>query len=718
VAAFFFMSEFDCSKAVLCLFLAIGSPSVVFAESVATAAKNNAQVFYPSEDNLYAADIVRGVTQLGQNQQAEKALSDALTTSPQNATIKSQLSQLKAADAAITAQRDEGAAKFPSSLPVQNAAAAAAIQAGDWEKGKVYADRAVTLAAKAGPAALEPALRTRALGEMWAGDFPAAASDAAKALKLRPNDLNARSIYEMSRGRSKGEAPQADAPERSLSSVLDDPRLQEAGRRAVNRQQALRLLRETRRLMEMNDPRRSLAAARSAQEADPALADGPMQEALALRALKNLPEALEAVTRAVRLWREQGNKDNLAAAYAVCAALENDLSRAALALADANEALALEPQSAYALFQRARAKQALGIKGEQLLADFRRAAEIQPETYRGYYEAALKPEPLKAPAAPPTSPVNIPLVAGAATAAILAAIVISRRGAPVAAATVAFGNGPEPVEDDSPRALNEQYDLREKIGEGGMGAVFKGWDKALKRPIAIKRLRPELQANVRERARFIKEAELVASLRHPHIVEIYTILHDEKNTHLVFEYLVGDTLHDLLNASPGRHISRELALKILGQIASAVDHAHARRVIHRDLKPANIMITEGQWVKVMDFGIARQVQDSLLTTTNTVAGTPTYMPPEQALGAVVKESDVFSLGVSLYEMLTGALPFKGPQEMNDKLSGTFVAPTSLVSTLPFAIDLVIKRALSPRPEDRYHTCAQLHEAAAVALSAS
>lgn len=279
---------------------------------------------------------------------------------------------------------------------------------------------------------------------------------------------------------------------------------------------------------------------------------------------------------------------------------------------------------------------------------------------------------------------------------------------------VAWRRGRRGSPKDAPRALEGRYELQGLIGEGGMGAVYKGWDALLKRPVAVKRLRAELQKNPRERDRFLREAELVASLRHPGIVEIHTIVRDE-DTHLVFEFLVGDTLHQALNDSPGRHLPAAKALQYLSAIAEAVDHAHGRRVIHRDLKPANIMITDEGWVKVMDFGIARQVADSLLTTTNTIVGTPTYMAPEQAMGAVVRESDVFSLGVTLYEMLTGGLPFKGPGEMRDKLDGRFPRATLLVPDLPPEIDSVLARALAPRAEDRFHSCRELFQAAAEAL---
>ncbi|MDE2511498.1 MAG: serine/threonine protein kinase, partial [Elusimicrobia bacterium] len=254
-----------------------------------------------------------------------------------------------------------------------------------------------------------------------------------------------------------------------------------------------------------------------------------------------------------------------------------------------------------------------------------------------------------------------------------------------------------------PRALNAQYELREQVGEGGMGAVYRGWDSALKRPVAIKRLRSELQANARERERFIREAELVASLRHPHIVDIHTIIRDAGDTYLVFEYIAGRTVHELLNDSAGRHLPAARALDVLKGVAQAVDHAHGRLVIHRDLKPANIMISDDGWVKVMDFGIARQVADSMMTTTKTIVGTPTYMAPEQAMGLVVKESDVYALGVTLYEMLTGGLPFKGPDEMRDKMDERFVPATALVPNLPQAVDAVLAKALAARPEDRYRS---------------
>ncbi|UPT75881.1 MAG: serine/threonine protein kinase [Elusimicrobiota bacterium] len=211
---------------------------------------------------------------------------------------------------------------------------------------------------------------------------------------------------------------------------------------------------------------------------------------------------------------------------------------------------------------------------------------------------------------------------------------------------------------------------------------------------------------------------MVASLHHPHIVEIHTIIRDSSDTYLVFEYVSGVTLHELLNGSPGRRIPLVRALEILRKIGEAVDHAHSRRIIHRDMKPSNVMLADEGWVKVMDFGIARQVMDSLLTTTNTIVGTPVYMAPEQAKGIVVKESDVFALGVTFYELLTGALPFKGPNEMRDKMDGRFVVPSVLVPALGTGIDQVVRKSLAPLPEGRYGSCAELYQAAMKTLDGS
>jgi serine/threonine protein kinase len=390
--------------------------------------------------------------------------------------------------------------------------------------------------------------------------------------------------------------------------------------------------------------------------------------------------------------------------------LRNRSGDATGAISDADQSIGLDPTYATAYRFRAQAREQLGHQAQQILADFKKAAELDPEQASYYSDAVTRLGGQKSAPNPDTSQ-SRNIYAGIALLLLLLVAVwsISRRrlnpGAPSAAMTAS-----------APAELGGQYDIGEKIGEGGMGAVYKGWDKLLKRPVAIKRLIAEMQENQRDRERFIREAETVASLHHPNIVEIYTIIRkSEQETYLVFEYLVGDTVHQLLDKSPGHFIAPARALEILRPMAEAVDYAHSRGVIHRDLKPANVMIADNGWVKVMDFGIARQAVDSRLTMAQTIAGTPSYMAPEQAMGAAVKESDIYALGCTLYEMLTGALPFQGSDPARDKIEGLFTPPSKRQELLPKTIDAVLAKALSPRSQDRYHSGRELYLAAAAAL---
>ena len=666
------------------------------------------------EEDLFA-DLGTAIS-IGTEKTAKE---EELRANPGDRAVAAQIKAIDEQTDAIVARADVAADKFPNSDRIQRAAGAVAIQAGDYKKGLAYADRAVTIA-EANPAdakALAAALRTRATGALWSGDYPKAAADAQRVLKVFPDDKAARSIYEMSKGRAKNAVvgiattqsrPLADSLVES--SLLDDPRLKDAGRRAGDRAAAIKRTETAMRFINAGDGTRALAAANAAVEADPALADGYMIRGLAYIILKEFAAALREFTKAIDLWSAQGKTENLPVAFGRRAEVNNEAKDYPNALRDAEKAVQGDAGLGLAYFERARALEGLGEKGERILADFQRAAELTPE-YAADYAAARTRLSADAPAPAPGRPsrgwLRAVLIGSSALAAFLVFLYwrMSRRARP----EDRIGFTAERKELDS------QYDITAPLGEGGMGMVYKGWDKVLKRPVAIKKLRTELQASPRERERFLKEAEMVASLHHPHIVDIYTIIRDAQDTYLVFEYVSGNTLHELLNESSGRRLPPARALEILRQIAEAVDHAHSRHVIHRDMKPSNVMLADGGWVKVMDFGIARQVLDSLLTTTKTIVGTPAYMSPEQAMGVVVKESDVFALGVTLYELLTGAVPFKGPGEMNDKMEGRFTVPSALVPELGQAIDEVLRKALSPRPEDRYHRCGELYQAAVSAL---
>jgi serine/threonine protein kinase len=254
-----------------------------------------------------------------------------------------------------------------------------------------------------------------------------------------------------------------------------------------------------------------------------------------------------------------------------------------------------------------------------------------------------------------------------------------------------------------------QYELVKEIGLGGMGVVYEAIDRSLERRVAVKKMRDEIRADPHERRRFVNEAKLVASLRHANIVDIYAIVEEGQEVYLVFEFVTGRTLNDLIKADGP--MSLEAARGVLTAVSDAVEHAHAAQIVHRDLKPSNIMITEDGRVKVMDFGVARQAKDAItkMSMTNTVVGTPPYMAPEQEQGTVRRESDVFALGVCLYEMLTGQLPFSGggAAMLLNKLNGKHIPPSQRNPALPASLDEVIAKALVPDPDKRYSNPTQL-----------
>jgi tetratricopeptide (TPR) repeat protein len=264
---------------------------------------------------------------------------------------------------------------------------------------------------------------------------------------------------------------------------------------------------------------------------------------------------------------------------------------------------------------------------------------------------------------------------------------------------------------DSPSAgaFWTQYRLIKEIGLGGMGVVYEAMDLSLERRVAVKKMRDEIRLDADDRRRFVNEARLVAQLHHPNIVDIYGIVEDGADVYLVFEFVEGRTLQDALKSGGPMELTR--ARDVIKEMAEAVTHAHERNVIHRDLKPSNVMQTPEGRIKVMDFGVARQAKDAMTrhSQTNSNAGTPPYMAPEQEQGNVRKESDVYALGVCLYEMTTGQLPFNGygAAMLLNKLNGKLIAPTQRVASLPAGFDAVIAKALAPDPDNRYRTPAEL-----------
>ncbi|MBI4423288.1 MAG: serine/threonine protein kinase [Elusimicrobia bacterium] len=258
----------------------------------------------------------------------------------------------------------------------------------------------------------------------------------------------------------------------------------------------------------------------------------------------------------------------------------------------------------------------------------------------------------------------------------------------------------------------ERYQVEEApFARGGMGTVHEGHDRHLGRKVAVKRLHPALLADARERERFRHEARALAKLNHPNVVALYDFVDHGERLEIIFEYVQGKTVGQLMEERAGRRLEPAAAARVVEAACEALGYAHAEGIIHRDIKPSNLMVTDAGVVKVMDFGISRSVKDTLGTMTNTPCGTPFYMAPEQEQGVVRRESDLYSVGVTAYEMLTGRLPFEGPAELQLKRSGKFSEAWVPPPLAPF-----FARALDPEPSKRWTSARELREAFATALS--
>lgn len=242
--------------------------------------------------------------------------------------------------------------------------------------------------------------------------------------------------------------------------------------------------------------------------------------------------------------------------------------------------------------------------------------------------------------------------------------------------------------------LAGRFEVRRPLGIGGMGVVVQGFDRALPRLVAIKKMRGSLAPDPSARERFLQEARTVAGLNHPYLVAIHDILATPEGVHLVFEFVDGETLHELL-ASRGRLTPPQCAA-ILKDVCEALAYAHDNGVIHRDLKPSNVMVSRHGHAKVMDFGIAKLVSAGAEDTPH-VAGTPLYMAPEQHSGAATALSDVFSLGAMAYELLAGQAPFTGPDFAAQKLRERYVP---LPADLPEGLRALVSSCLKAEPAAR------------------
>jgi len=569
-------------------------------------------------------------------------------------------------------------------------------------------------------------------------DYDSAFEAASAALRIDPGDTVAFSIMKLAKNKvgysmgAEGEA-QRQAVERreqadtALETVEDEERslrvgLQPSGGEHAVKQASEYLARQARVELNKGDYDKAVLLATEALSKDPAHRPALFRRALANLKRERLQESLADTTRALELYGASPSPILLSLHSQVL----NRIGRYQESLESAERGLQIGPGSdryrGDLLFQKAHALAGLhrNAEAKQVLG---KAARLS-RAYVPYYQEALDlPEEAdlarlfsrdlsqdyrKAGALEKKAPGDrrmfiiliFSVLGGFLIALGLLHITAPRKRAKAAAAVE------ESFEEE---LISGTYRLEEKIGSGGMGVVYKALDVNLERRVAIKKMRDEIINDPRERQRFLSEARTVASLKHPNIVEIHSVVGSGSDIFLVFEYVDGHTVDEYIRAY--KKIPYEQAVRIIQGIAAALEYAHSRGVIHRDLKPSNVMITREGQVKVMDFGVARQAKDSLsnISATNTITGTPPYMAPEQEQGMVRRESDIYAMAVCFYEMLTGELPFPGTAGgmMLNKVNRNYVRASKRVSGLHIGVDQVLDWALEPDPDKRCTTANRL-----------
>jgi eukaryotic-like serine/threonine-protein kinase len=261
------------------------------------------------------------------------------------------------------------------------------------------------------------------------------------------------------------------------------------------------------------------------------------------------------------------------------------------------------------------------------------------------------------------------------------------------------------------KILAERYELIEKIAEGGMARVYRGRDLLLKRTVAVKILKDQMTGDAAFIRRFEREAQSAAALSHPHIVNIYDVGEEDGTYYMVMEYVDGKNLKEYIREKGPLPVSE--AVQITRQIADALQQAHAAGVVHRDIKPQNILFSHDGKVKVTDFGIAIAGDGVTVTVGDEIIGSVQYISPEQARGGVAgKQSDLYSLGVVLYEMVTGKVPFTGESPVAvamKHIQEQIIPPRRLVEKIPESLEQIILKAVEKDSADRYNSASELLE---------
>lgn len=261
------------------------------------------------------------------------------------------------------------------------------------------------------------------------------------------------------------------------------------------------------------------------------------------------------------------------------------------------------------------------------------------------------------------------------------------------------------------KKINDRYEIISPIGEGGMANVYLAKDLILERKVAVKVLRSDLENNEKFVRKFEREAVAASNLNHPNIVSIYDVLQENNKHYIIMEYIEGITLKQLLRKR--KKLTIPEVIDIMVQLTSGITHAHSSYIIHRDIKPQNIMILDNGLVKIADFGIAASLNEAELTQTNSVMGSVYYLPPEQASGTVTSiKSDIYSLGIVMYELLTGTIPFKGENVVEIAMKHIQEALPSVRKTnplIPQSIENIILKATAKNMKNRYESASEMED---------
>jgi len=254
-----------------------------------------------------------------------------------------------------------------------------------------------------------------------------------------------------------------------------------------------------------------------------------------------------------------------------------------------------------------------------------------------------------------------------------------------------------------------RYELVKEIGRGGMGIVYEATDKLLERTVAFKLLPDHIKSNPEALNAFLKEAKAAARLTHQYLVMVFDTGEENGNYFITMEYIEGQTLKQVLQRSPKPLRSQDV-LTVAIMVCEGLEYAHENKIIHRDVKPSNIMVTKARKVKIMDFGLATIMQSAALEQTM-MRGTPLYMAPEMIMGRGVDyRSDIYSMGITLYEMAAKRVPFKDGDVAYHHLHTAPPPPTQFNPGIPPALNDVILKAIAKKQEDRFQTMAELLQA--------